>query len=189
MPPVGPCRVCRDWPTDFTEAMSAVWLGDEAREIIHHLKYEGYTTLAALVASRIADAVRSVPSGGILVPIPLGARRRIERGYNQAEEIAVALGAVWSVPVATDVIRRVRDTATQTALTPAQRTRNVDAAFKAICPVIRGPKVAILVDDVFTTGATLSSAASAMLDAGWREVRAVTFTRALSYTARVESQR
>jgi ComF family protein len=123
-----------------------------------------------------------------LVPIPLGVRRRIERGYNQAEEIAAALGKIWSVPVAKDVIRRIRETPSQTALTPEERAGNVKGAFKAIHPVILAPNVAILVDDVFTTGATLASAALALLEAGWEEVHAVTFARAVTYTVRVESQ-
>jgi ComF family protein len=163
-------------------------LGDEAREIIHHLKYEGYTNLAELAASFIARNTIGMPAESTLIPIPLGVRRRLERGYNQAEEIAVALGEVLSIPVASNVIRRLRETSSQTSLTPEDRVQNVKGAFKAIHPVNLAPNVAILVDDVFTTGATLAAAASALLDAGWSQVCAVTFARALPYAVRVESQ-
>jgi ComF family protein len=164
-------------------------LGEEARAIVHHLKYEGYTKLAETAASSIArNFTQPVPSGATLVPIPLGIRRRLERGYNQAEEIADALGDIWSVPVAKDVIRRLRETPSQTALTPEARAGNVKGAFKAIHPVILAPNVAILVDDVFTTGATLAAAALALLEADWEEVHAVTFARAMSFAVRVESQ-
>jgi ComF family protein len=170
-------------------ATSAVWLGEEAREIVHHLKYQGYKKLAEVVALRIAHGAPLVPADATLIPIPLGAKRRFERGYNQAEEIALALSEIWSVPVERDVIRRLRETVSQTSLTPQERVRNVNAAFKAIRPVTTASNVAILVDDVFTTGATLAAAASALLDAGWNEVRAVTFARALTFAVRVESQR
>jgi ComF family protein len=163
-------------------------MGDEAREIVHHLKYEGYTKLAELAASAIAQRIHTVPRGAILVPIPLGARRRFERGYNQATEIALALSRLWSLQVSESVIRRRRETASQTALTPEERVQNVTAAFKAIHPVTAGSNVAILVDDVLTTGATIASGASALLEAGWEEVRAVTFARALPFVVRMEVQ-
>jgi len=188
LPPVGPCQVCKDWPVGFAHATSAVWLGEEAREIVHHLKYEGFTRLAAVAAASIAQHASPPPVEATLIPIPLGVKRSFERGYNQAEEIAVALRKIWAIPVAKDVIRRFRETASQTSLTPQERVENVNAAFRAIHPVTTATNVAILVDDVFTTGATLSAAASALLDAGWREVHAVTFARALTFAVRVESQ-
>jgi ComF family protein len=164
-------------------------MGAEAREIVHHLKYEGYTMLSELVATTIVRHVRPPPPDATLIPIPLGARRRFERGYNQASEIARALGEIWSIPVAETVIRRRRETVSQTALTPEERVNNVRAVFKAIRPVIAVSNVAILVDDVLTTGATLASAAEALLDAGWVEVGAVTFARALPFAVHVEAQR
>jgi len=211
LPPVGPCRFCADWPEGFGNATSAVWLGEEAREIVHHLKYEGYTKLAELVATTIAHHTPGPIPKASLVPIPLGVRRRLERGYNQAAEIARSLGDIWSVPVDEAVIRRGRETTSQTALTPEERKRNMSGVFRAILPPARvqdmaetgaaggsaadrghavtpRPHVAILVDDVFTTGATLASAAAALLDAGWTDVRAVTFARALPFAVRVETQ-
>ena len=211
LPPVGPCRFCSDWPEGFGNATSAVWLSEEAREIVHHLKYEGYTKLAELVATTIAHHTPRPPPKASLLPIPLGARRRFERGYNQAAEIARSLGHIWSVPVEEAVIRRRRETASQTALTPEERKRNMSGVFAAILPHARAhdmvetgaaggsapdrgdsvtPRshVAILVDDVFTTGATLASAATALLEAGWTDVRAVTFARALPFAVRVEAQ-
>ena len=211
LPTVGPCRFCSDWPDGFTQATSAVWLGDEAREVVHHLKYEGFTRLAAVVAATIARRTPCPPSHACLVPIPLGGLRRFERGYNQAAEIARALAEVWSLPLEETVIRRRRETTSQTTLTPEERAKNMKGVFSAILPAARASlseingsaseytaskteavtlpsDVAILVDDVLTTGATLASAATALLDAGWVEVRAVTFARALPFAVRVEAQ-
>lgn len=211
LPPVGPCRFCEEWPDGFSHASSAVWLGDEAREIVHHLKYEGYTRLGALVANIIANHTQRPPTTASLVPIPLGFRRRLDRGYNQAAVIGGALADLWSLPLDESVIRRGRETKSQTTLTPRERVRNMRGVFTAIlpCPAhktlenISSPtapagglrdavtpqsNIAILVDDVLTTGATLASAASALLDAGWTEVRAVTFARALPFAVSVEAK-
>lgn len=209
MPPVGPCRFCADWPDGLTQATSAVWLGEEAREIVHHLKYGGYTNLATLVASTIAVHMGAPPSNATIIPVPLGVRRRVERGYNQAAEIAQALGAIWSLGVEETVIRRCRETNSQIALTPDERAQNVRGVFRAVLParhacrqngtapisdVVDGSAdtvesssgVAILIDDVLTTGATIASAATALLDAGWGEVRAITFARALPFVVRLD---
>jgi len=212
LPPEGPCRFCEDWPDGFVSASSAVWLGEEAREVVHYLKYEGFTRLAEIAATGIAQNCHPPAGPATLIPIPLGKRRSLERGYNQAAEIASALSVHWSVAVDASCIRRIRETASQTALTPEARKLNMKSVFEAILParaVSNAPRmcttgdpidtesatvaptkeVAILVDDVLTTGSTLASAAAALLDAGWEEVRAVTFARALPFAVRVETQR
>src|SRR2546425_2106866 len=127
-----------------------------------------------------------------LVPVPLGAKRLRERGYNQSERLARALARRWRRPVAC-LLERVRETATQTALTPEARRANVAGAFEmrnaecgmrnespGVDSAFRIPNSAlILVDDVFTTGATLAEAARALERAGARTVLAVTFGRAV----------
>ena len=191
---MGPCRFCDSWPQALESVLSAVWLGAEAREIIHHLKYEGYTALAAAIADAIRRAVPHPPTG-VLVPVPLGARRRRARGYNQATAIARALSARWQLPVWEHVLGRSRNTRSQTSLGPQERRSNVSGAFVAAPPPRslgkgergrgkrREPSV-ILVDDVLTTGATLAAAASALEGAGWPTVSAVTFARALPFARR-----
>ena len=191
---MGPCRFCDSWPQSLESVLSAVWLGAEAREMIHHLKYEGYTALATAIADVIRRAVPHPPTG-VLVPLPLGARRRRARGYNQATAIARALSARWRLPVWEHVLGRSRDTRSQTSLSPEERRSNVSGAFVAAPPPRslgkgergrgkrREPSV-ILVDDVLTTGATLAAAASALEGAGWPTVSAVTFARALPFARR-----
>lgn len=186
LPPVGPCRFCVDW-TSLAWARSAVWLGPEARAVTHHLKYGGYSALAESAADVMARAIPR-PDGGILVPVPLGAKRLRRRGYNQAERLAAALGRRWGLAVRPDLLRRTRETVTQTALKPEARTANVAGAFEApqapTGPARPDERPIILVDDVLTTGATLTASAAACVAAGWTRVGAVTFTRALPYELR-----
>ncbi len=120
------------------------------------------------------------------MPIPLGSRRLRTRGYNQSERIAAALGRRLGAPVRTDLLVRNRETGTQTALTPEQRHANVPRGvprWHGTCNAA-GTRL-VLVDDVFTTGATLVAAATALADVnagtGAVSIEAVTFARAATF--------
>jgi ComF family protein len=168
------CRLCTGWPEGLGRVRSAVWLRGTARNAVHRLKYEGWWR----VAGALAEAMRGLePLIGrvCLIPVPLGARRLRMRGYNQSELMAAALGELIGRPVRADLLARRRETRTQTALTPEGRQANVAGAFEAR-PV--GGLACVLVDDVFTTGATLAEAAAALRRAGAASVDAVTFARA-----------
>lgn len=168
------CRICQHWPAGLGTVRSAVWHEAGARGVVHQLKYEGWWRVTAAMA----QAMRGLePLTGrlFLVPVPLAAKRLRTRGYNQSEHLARALGAVLGAPVQPATLTRVRETPTQTALTPEERLANVSGAFRA--RGVRGLSV-VLVDDVFTTGATLVAAADALVKAGAARVDAVTFARA-----------
>jgi ComF family protein len=149
---------------------------------VHELKYGGWHVLAGPMAARMArlawpdDVMRE---RNALVAVPLAGARQRERGFNQSACLAHALAHHWSIPVWDDVLVRARGTETQTRLTPEERRRNVFGAFRAVGTRarLRGAHV-VLVDDVVTTGATLTECASALLDGGARIVSFVTFGRA-----------
>jgi ComF family protein len=168
------CRICAGWPPGVRRVRSAVWLEESARRAVHKLKYDGWWRVAEAMAEAMVG-LEPLTGRVSLIPVPLGARRARERGYNQSERIADALGRRLDLPVRTDILRRVRETRTQTALTPEARQANLDGAFA--CTGADGTTV-VLVDDVFTTGATLVSAAAALAHAGAAGVDAVTFARA-----------
>jgi ComF family protein len=168
------CRLCASWPAGLERVRSAVWLRGTAREAVHRLKYEGWWR----VAGALAGAMRGLePLTGqvCLIPVPLGARRLRTRGYNQSERMAVALESAIGRPVRGELLVRRRETQTQTALTPEARQANVAGAFEARDA---SRLACVLVDDVFTTGATLAEAGAALRQAGAARVEAVTFARA-----------
>jgi len=195
-PLFGRCRVCADWPAALVLTRSAVWLDAGARHAVHALKYGGLPRIAADLAGAMASLDLPGRPDAWLVPVPLGAGRLRQRGYNQSERLARALSRRWNRPLV-ELLVRTRDTVTQTALTPEARLANVAGAFQVPSgecgmrsgnapgnSALRIPHSAlerplILVDDVFTTGATLAEAATALERAGARTVLAVTFGRAL----------
>ena len=188
-PHFGPCRLCADWPGALRVVRSAVWLEAGARDAVHALKYGALARIADDLAEAVAGIALPGRDAAWLVPVPLGRQRLRERGYNQSERLARALARRWRRPVV-DLLARVRETATQTALTPEARLANVAGAFAVAEGSIagltpgRGPGVSrawpslIIVDDVFTTGATLAEAARALEQGGARTVLGVTFGRA-----------
>ena len=138
------------------------------REVVHAIKYRGCRGLAEEIGVDTGRTLSVFPefrSVDVVVPIPLHPARYRERGYNQAEMIARGVARGIGVPVFPNALRRNRHTGTQTALDNDARRRNVEGAFRGITDEIRG-RVILLCDDVLTTGATLRSAARALLQAG-----------------------
>ena len=173
--PVDSCRLCAAWPDGIGRARSAVWLDDQARHAVHHLKYGGWWRVAEPMARLMAPLAPLKP-GAVLVPIPLARRRLRARGYNQAERLAGALAARTGLVAETGLLIRRRETPTQTTLPPEARRANVADAF--LCPPGADGKRVVLIDDVFTTGATLAEAGQVLLEAGAEGVESVTFARA-----------
>jgi ComF family protein len=148
------------------------------REWIHLLKYEGRRDLATLLARYLvatfdqSEWMEIAPHVDAVTPVPLHVERLRERGYNQAELLAAGLCRQRHLLLRTDLLRREKLTRSQVGLNAAERKVNVENAFRA-SPACQGLRL-LLIDDVYTTGATLCSCASAALEAGAVEVYALT---------------
>jgi ComF family protein len=137
------------------------------RTAIHELKYRGARVRAPLLANLLAQAIEARPLQlDLIVPVPLSARRRRERGFNQAELIASELADRLEIPVVADVLQRTRHTIAQVGKSSEQRRSNLAGAFACLAPArVSGCRIG-LVDDVMTTGATLRACADELRAAG-----------------------
>jgi len=169
--PAGPPHGCRRASAALTTISAVGAYMGPLREAVHALKYHGRHGVAATLAALLAPAVAPLlQQGDLLVPVPLHPTRERARGYNQSAILASEVQYLLPVEVAPAALRRTRATADQTALSAVQRVANVRGAFTAHADVVSGRRVWLL-DDVYTTGATLRAGAQALCGAGAREVR------------------
>jgi ComF family protein len=153
------------------------------RVAIHRLKYKHSRHLARRLAGLLAAdfpllAAAGCPAPDLIVPVPLHPFRERQRGYNQSQLLAVALGGARRLEVSSSALTRLRDTPSQTQLSRTARARNVRDAFAADPRLVAGRHV-LLIDDVTTTGATLAECARALRVAGATSVYALTVARAV----------
>jgi len=174
------CSFCRRDGPGFDLARSAFRFRGAAMPLVHGLKYSVMPHLARDIGMMVARCVethfplRDVDAVGC---VPLYPRRERGRTYNQSGLIAAHVAAEIRRPLLRAGLRRIRDTATQTRLTARERRRNVRNAFAATdCDWLRGRRV-LLVDDVMTTGATVSECGRALKDSGVAAVYVATFAR------------
>lgn len=157
-------------------AVVAMRFAPPADDMIRQLKYHGVFANARVLGVLLAQAVdeRGAALPRLLVPVPLHGARLRERGFNQAAALARYAGRMLGIPTAPAVVRRVRDTPSQTSLSEAQRHRNVHGAFAvngahALRRLLAAGHVAII-DDVITTGSTVAELKCVLLAAGVRRV-------------------
>ena len=169
----GLCGPCRRGDHAFDFARSLFLFTDPMRGILHHFKYSGRVSLARPLGLRLRDHMNEEGfRGTVALPVPLHRARLRERGFNQAELLAQHLG----VHVDRGLLRRRKNTPSQTGLSRSQRALNLSAAFE----VRRSPPDCVLVvDDVYTTGATLHEIAKTLKRAGASRVEVLTVARVL----------
>jgi competence protein ComFC len=172
--PVERCRECIGRRLSFATARAAVAYDGAARLLVASWKERGQRKLAALAAQLVTEVVPR-PHAYTLTFVPADPNRRLERGHNPAERLAEELGTRWQLPVA-PLLAREPGVAPQRGLPLAERRRNIRGVFQATG---RAPGTLVLVDDVYTSGATVSAAATALRKAGGRHVEVVTFARAV----------
>lgn len=174
------CANCRELDFDFCSARSAVEARGGVLEAIHRYKYSRalwFEPFLARLLVRQAVPELARQSWDLIAPVPLHASKRREREFNQAERLAARLSRATGLPVNNRLLCRVLPTRTQTLLSRPERMANVRDAF-ALRPrtKVDGKRI-VLIDDVFTTGATTSACASVLREAGAGEVCVWTVAR------------
>ena len=167
------CSECTGRRLAFARARAAVAYDGPVRRIVAAWKERGLRKLAAWAAEVVAEAIEK-PAADCVAFVPADRERNLQRGYHAAERLARELGSCWELPVA-PLLVRTRAARPQRGLDHAARRRNVRAAFRAL-PATGD---VLLVDDVYTTGATVNAAASTLRRAGARRVEVVTFARTI----------
>jgi competence protein ComFC len=170
--PVERCRECAGRRIGFASARAAVGYDAAARRFVHAWKERGLRRLAAEAAQLVVERLPP-PAVDALTFVPADRGRRLERGHNPAERLALELAVVWELPCM-PLLERTRG-GRQRGSSAVER-RTVRGSFRATG---QAPRTVAVVDDVYTTGATAAAAATALRAAGARRVEAVAFARAL----------
>jgi ComF family protein len=181
----GRCQGCRDFDPEFDRAVSFGEYAGALRGLIHLLKYDKVLPAAPVLGGLLAKAIGELQgredSVPLIVPVPLHVSKRGERGFNQAELIVRA--AVKRLPqrleLAAGLLKRQRPTHSQVGLTREERVANIRDAFRVTAPGRVHGRTVIVVDDVMTTGTTVSECARVLKKAGAERVWAATVARAL----------
>lgn len=176
----GLCPDCQRVRPRFNALRSWSAFDAPVRNALHRLKYRQDVGLGDALASHLSEYVVGLNWPiDLVVPVPLGHKRMQERGYNQVGLIARPLALSMQIAYVPQALSRVRETRTQVGLTKRERHDNVRGAFRAEGKRVKDRTV-LLMDDVATTGSTLSSCAEAFYAAGARDVFALTVSRALT---------
>lgn len=175
------CPECETWPPRFRAASACLHEG-VAAELVRGMKYRGYTALAPILAARMVGSARRLLQlqTPLLAPVPLAPSRRRERGFNQAALLAGELGSYTGWPTA-DLLRRPTGGPSLARKGRHDRGKLACAAYVVDRAAMRRADRmdgVLIVDDVITTGATVSACAAALSEAGATCIGAVSFTRA-----------
>lgn len=175
------CGACLADSPAFDATVTACDYADPVDRLVLQLKFGARLALAPWMARRLVEAVLAragLPLPDLLCPVPLGPRRLVERGYNQALELARPLSKDLGIPLAPRLLLRQLETAAQSGVAPGERRRNVRGAFAIAdeAPPLAGRHVG-LVDDVMTSGHTLDELAGVLKRAGAARVTNLVFAR------------
>ena len=176
----GVCRACLVVRPRFRSLRAWAVFEDPVQSALHKLKYRRDLSMGDAIAAAMMPFVKNLNwQIDLVVPVPLGKQRMRERGYNQVAMIAKPLALGLGLQYSSKVLVRRKETRSQVGLSREERHRNVQDVFQAD-PGVKG-KVVLIMDDVSTTGSTLSSGADVLYASGARDVFALTVARALSH--------
>lgn len=175
------CRECKGMELSFVQARSVFEYTSSIQQSIQHFKYDRQGWLAYHLAFFLHEKLKQLQLADenwnhidALIAVPLHPNRLKKRGYNQSELLCRELSNLSHLPVLTNILLRIKDTRTQTALTRQERLRNLQDAFAVKNPKKLKNKSVLLIDDVHTTGATANQCSKLLITAGVAEVFVMT---------------
>ena len=171
------CTVCRESLVNFDAAYSFGSYEGPLQKLIHIFKYAKVETLAGPLSRFLIQALPLDQHFDRVLPMPMHWHKRWQRGFNHAELLAAPIARRYGLKLSNN-LRRTRRTKSQAGLTEAQRRENLRDSFKVAHPEELAAQRILLIDDVFTTGATLRTAAAVLKNAGAAYVCALTLARA-----------
>lgn len=175
------CEKCSLNPPAYRALRSWAVFDSPVQNALHTIKYRRNIGLADALAVDIVGFVEALGwKIEILIPAPLGKARLKERGYNQVGLVARPLAYELGILYAPNSLKKIRETRSQVGLNVAERRENVREAYQADPSVLKRKSI-LLMDDVATTGSTISACTEALMSAGAAEVYALTIARALSH--------
>jgi competence protein ComFC len=173
-----PSPLIREMDDPLQERQATALYGGALQSAIHGLKYRGKSAFAAILAKRLADTFAQTDwTPTVLTAVPLHANRQKNRGFNQSALLATELSKLVQIPFNPQLVKRIKDTRPQVGLGIHDRQQNMESAFQADPTLCKDQQI-VIVDDVYTTGATIRACASALLEAGASKVWALTVASA-----------
>lgn len=169
----GLCTDCIHWEHQYEQGITLFTYIGNGKKIIQEIKFDGNKKLAQWTGKKVGQKLKKQnwqQKIQTIVPVPLHENRRRERGFNQSEEIAKGISSILSISMLKNSLIRVKDTPHQTGLMRNQRQENIKKAFQIVDIESVQDKKVLLVDDVYTTGATIDSCAKTLKQAGAKEV-------------------
>lgn len=171
------CARCRNEKVAFSAIRSWAEFVEPLQSAIHKLKYRQDRGLGEILAEPLVDLVKKYRWGiDLIIPVPLDAIRRNERGYNQAALLARPISWRTGIPYSDQALFRDKITRQQVGLSMSERAENMAGAFRAIDRWAK-EKTILVIDDVITTGSTINACAHALIAAGARRVYGMTLAR------------
>ena len=178
--PGHPCSDCLSHRSYYHSARSAAVYKGTLKDAVHLYKYRGIQAMHQFLGPLVADAAREFFSDAdVAAAVPLHRRRLAKRGFNQSLFLAKYAAEALSIRLSVDGLVRVRYTRPQVDLDPAEREENVKGAFAVERPEEFKEKRVLLLDDVYTTGATVRECAKVLQKAGAEKVYVLTVARAV----------
>lgn len=174
------CRECTLLKSRVERAWSSSSYTDTIKHCIHLFKYKGYTGLADILSDTMATFIRKnriENIADIITAVPMHPSKKRERPYNHAEILARGLSRKFAIPVDCKNLKKIRWTSSQSELDREKRLQNVRDSFAVTDRNAFSGKGVLLVDDVYTTGATINECAKSLLGAGANKVYSLTLAR------------